>query len=85
MTDEKAKAIVTAVYAGNQWEVMQELPENARCAEVNLLITMLCEEVRTIEQAAQILGFDRFRKMVLQKFFDGTQRAQARTENGGSA
>ena len=66
MTDEKAKAIVTAVYAGNQWEVMQELPESARCPEVNLLITMLCEEVRTIERAAQILDFDRFRKMVEQ-------------------
>lgn len=57
MTDEKAKAIVTAVYAGNQWEVMQELPESARCAEVDLIVGLLCEEIDKIQRAQSLLKF----------------------------
>ena len=57
MTDEKAKAILIAVYAGSRWDIMQEIPESARCAEVDLIVGLLCEEIDKIQRAQSLLKF----------------------------
>lgn len=57
MTDEKAKAILMAVYTGNRLDIMQELPESARCAEVDFIAGLLCEEIDKIKRAQSLLKF----------------------------
>lgn len=57
MIDEKAKAILMAVYTGTRWDIMQEIPESARCAEVDLIVGLLCEEIDKIQRAQSLLKF----------------------------
>lgn len=65
MTDEKAKAILMAVYTGNRRDIMQELPESARCAEVDLIVGLLCEEIDKIKRAQSLLKFKHLEEIPL--------------------
>lgn len=53
MTNEKAKAILKAVSEGNVYKAMMEMPECARCEEVDFLISQLAEKMTTIKRIRQ--------------------------------